>query len=140
VFSDDIPKTPDGFLAYVGLLGSLWFEVICLPTEENVGFLYLSDMLRSFTDKRYLTASFHAIVWDAKAGKRLSVARAFIRQVFRVFRLHRLQAVIPLTRGGAIRITKKLGFKEEGTLREARRYNGVWFGVLLLSLLESEVG
>lgn len=139
IFSDDIPDSPESFIAYVGLTGTLWFEGVRADTEENVGFVYLTDMQPSWNEKRFLSAFFHAVTWDAKAAWRQAVAKAFIRRVFKVFGLHRLQAAVPMKYGGAIRTLKKLGFVEEGRLVEARRYDGIWFDVLLLSILEGEL-
>lgn len=139
IFSDDIPRSPEGFLAYVSSAGTIWFEVIKNENQENVGLMYLTDLRPSWVERRFIDAFFHAVTWDAKAAPRLPVAREFIKMVFKLFGLHKLQSAVPLKYGGAIRTLKRLGFKEEGTLREARRYNGVWFGVLLLSILEHEV-
>lgn len=139
IFSDDIPKDPEAFLVYIGSAGTLWFEAVRCSDEVSVGLMYLTDLRPSWTERRYISAFFHAITWDAKAAKRLPVAKAFIKTVFRIFGLHRLESAVPLKYGGAIRTLKRLGFKEEGTIREGRRYNGVWFNVLLLSILEHEV-
>ncbi len=139
IFSDDVPPNVEGFLGYTAAARTLWFEVTRSDTGENVGFMYLSDLMASWTDHRYLSASWHSIVWDAHAAYRRNVAREFIKVIFRLFRLHRLNASIPLKFGGVIRNAKKLGFKEEGVLRESRRYKGVWYGVLVLSILESEL-
>lgn len=139
LISDTVPKDLDGFL--VSMVGSktLWFEAVNSYTGENVGFFYLTDLIPSHTEKRFVSATFHAVVWDGKAHSRIGVGKAFIKRVFEMFRLHRLQAIIPLNRGGAIRNLKRLGFKDEGVLREAVAYNGDWFSVLILSILEGEV-
>src|SRR6267378_2440407 len=139
IFSDDIPDTPESFIAYVGLAGTLWFEGVRADTGENVGFVYLTDMQPSWKEKRFLSAFFHAVTWDAKAAHRRAVAKAFIRQAFKVFKLHRLQAAVPAKYGGAIRTLKKLGFTDEGRLIKARKYNGIWFDVILLAMVEGEV-
>jgi RimJ/RimL family protein N-acetyltransferase len=137
IFTDDVPKTVEAFLTTLN--GSLWFEMVPQGTDENVGFMYLTDFIPSLTEKRFLSATFHAVTWDAKAAPRRQLARQFIREMFRRFHLHRLQAAVPLNRGGAIRTLKKIGFKDEGIMRDAVRYNGTWYGVLLLSILEQEV-
>lgn len=137
--SDDIGKDQISFFKFVTAPSTLWFEVIDVKSMQNVGFIYLSDMLRSGVEDRFISATFHAITWDAKAGRRLELAQKFIQHLFKTFRLHRLTAAIPLRFGGAIRIAKRLGFKEDGVLRSARRYNGEWFGVLVLSIIENEV-
>lgn len=137
IFTDDVPKTVEGFMAT--MMGSLWFECVNSLTDENVGFMYLMDFMPSQTEKRFLSATFHAITWDAKAAPRLQVGKDFIRWAFHQFKLHRLMVLVPLTKGGAIRMIRRLGFKDEGVMREAMRYGGIWVGILILSMLEGEV-
>lgn len=139
VFSDDIPQDVYGFLRYVLATKSLWWEIIRESTKESLGFIYLSDMMPSWTEKRYISAHMHAIVWDAKMAPLHPAGKGFILWAFKWFRLHKLYVAIPAKFGGSIRNAKKIGFREEARLREARRYNGVWFDVILLSLLEQEV-
>lgn len=140
IFSDDIPKTMDGFIAYMVQNRTIWFEVIRVSDEAHIGFVYFSDFLPSWTEKRYISCSFHSIVWDHKATPRRELVLDVIQWVFNAFGIHRMFAAIPLRFGAAIRIAKKFGFVEEGVLRGARRYNGQWYGVLILSILESELG
>lgn len=139
VLSDDIPHTVEGFMTFALTPNALWFEVWDVEARANVGFVYVTDLLPSGIEKRFVSATFHAITWDAKAGRRIELAKDFIGYLFKAFRFHRLQAAIPLRFGGAIRIVKRLGFKDEGVMRSARRFNGEWYGVLLLSILEDEV-
>lgn len=140
VFSDDVPKDALGFLRYVTASGTLWFELMEEETERHLGFTYITDLQTSWTEPRYLFANWHGVVWDSHAGRCLPATRAFIKWVFRAFNIHKLTTSIPAKFGGAIRVAKKLGFIDEGRLRKARRYNGVWFDVILLSILESELG
>lgn len=139
IFSDDVPRDLDSFLTTMLSSNSLWFEVVG-QDGENYGFMYLTEFIPSLTEKRFISATFHAVTWDGKAAPRIEIAKEFIRRMFRTFRLHRLAAVIPLPKGGAIRMVKRMGFKEEGVIREAMRYGGQWVNHLLLSVLESEVG
>jgi RimJ/RimL family protein N-acetyltransferase len=138
IFTDDVPHTSDGFLATMGG-ATLWFEMVKAETEENVAFLYLTDFIPSLTEKRFISATFHAVTWDAKAAPRRELVRRFLKEMFRRFKLHRIQAAVPLSRGGAIRTLHRLGFQDEGVMREPVRYGGSWYGVLLMSILENEV-
>lgn len=138
ILSDDVPDSVEGFLTYIVGSHSLWFEIVN-EKDENVGFLYISDLLKSYTEPRFINATFHAITWDAKAAPRRVIAEKFIRKIFGVLRLHRLTAMIPAKFTGAIRTAKKLGFKDEGRFRALRRYKNVWFDVIVLSILESEI-
>ena len=139
ILSDDITRDLLGFLSYAAQPNMLWFEIYETETDASVGFISLSDMLRSFAEDRIISATWHAVVWDAKAAPRRDIATRFIKWAFDTFRLHRLNAMIPLNRGGVARFAKRIGFQEEGILRQARRYNGEWYGVLMLSILETEV-
>lgn len=139
IFSDDVPHNVDGFLATMMGSSCLWFEMVNMETEENVGFMYLTDFVPSLTEKRFLSATFHAVTWDAKGGPRIGLAKQFIKEMFKQLGLHRLQAAVPLTKGGAMRMLRRLGFKDEGVMREPIRYGGNWVSILLLSILETEV-
>lgn len=137
IFSDDMDKTPQGFLRFVLNGGAIWFDIYDLLDEQPVGLMYLTDMTEA-SNGRLIEAMWHAMVWDAKAGPRRPIFRAAIKAVFAQLGFHRLRAEIPLHFGGVIRQAKKIGFKEEGRLRESKQYNGIWFDALLLSVLEKE--
>ena len=139
LISDHVPKNMQGFIRTMVGSFSLWFEMVRTDSGENVGFIYLTDMCPSLTEKRYLSATIHAVTWDSKASPRLDLAKRFLVNLFRMFKFHRLQMVIPCNRGGAIRMAKRLGFKDEGVMRSSVSYKGIWFNTLLLSLLEGEV-
>ena len=137
IFSDDMDKSPKGFLRFVLNAGAIWFEIYDLAAEQPIGLMYLTDMTESYKGE-LIEAMWHAMVWDAKAGPRRPVFRAAIRAIFAQLGFHRLRAEIPLHFGGVIRQAKKIGFKEEGRLRESKQYNGIWFDALLLSVLDKE--
>lgn len=137
IFSDELEKSPAGFLQFVIGAGALWFEIVDQDSDQVVGLMYLTDVMASYNG-RMIEATWHAMVWDAKAGIRRPVFKAAIKALFKQFGFHRLRAEIPLHFGGVIRQAKKIGFTEEGRLREAKQYNGIWFDALVLSVLEKE--
>lgn len=139
IFSDNMPKTPQGFLSFVLTTGAMWFEIVDLSIGPNeiVGLMYLTDVTTG-GDRPLVEATWHAMVWDAKAGNRRPVFRAAIRALFDKFGFHRIRAEIPLKFGGVIRQAKKIGFVQEGVIRESVQYDGVWFNSLLMSILEKE--
>jgi hypothetical protein len=139
ILSDDIPATRAGFERFVLTSGALWYEIVEETTEADVGLMYIADFVSSFTESRFLSASFHVSMWDSKIGTRMPVLKLAVRELFHRFKLHRLEMEIPLFAGGAIRIAKKSGFVEEGVRRQARRYNGQWWNILHLAMLETEV-
>ena len=138
IFSDDVDKSVEGFLNFVLGSGALWFEIVDAETSEAIGLMYLTDVKKSYTGSM-TEACWHSMVWDAKAGPRRPIAQDAVRAIFRTFGFHRLRAEIPMHFGGVIRQAKKLGFKEEGRLREAKQYNGIWYDALILSILAKEV-
>lgn len=139
VIPDDFPHNVDGFYTFVTGTGALWFEVINDRTDEQVGLIFINELAFSITRNRYTQALFHAIMWDGKAGVRRELGKRFLIWLFDRFGFHRLQAEIPLKFGGAIRTLQRMGFKMEGTLREARQFDGEWYNVLVLGLLDHEV-
>jgi len=137
VFSDDGPQDLAAFTRYVIETRGMWFEAI--GDGKSVGLIYISNMVQSYNHDEMISAMIHAVVWDAKAAPRRVVMEEFFRRLFPLLKLHRLEGQIPAHHAGAIRTLKKLGFSEEGRKREAARYKGSWFDVIVLSLLESEV-
>lgn len=139
ILSDDVPQNVQGFGMFVVGNGSIWFEIYDETENRQVGLIYLNEFARSPLKKNYIQALFHAVMWDGKISVRKELGRMFLREIFARFGFHRLQAEIPLKFGGAIRALRKMGFKVEGELRQARQYKGEWFNVLVLGILESEV-
>lgn len=139
ILSDEVQKTREGFEHFVLQSGAIWFETITKDAQESVGIMYIADFVRSSVENRYISASFHLSMWDSKISERMPVLREAVREIFKLFKLHRLEMEIPLYAGGAIRVAKKSGFVEEGVRREARRYHGKWWNVLHLAMLETEV-
>lgn len=139
ILSDDVQQDRNGFENFVLRSGALWFEIQDKSTGTALGIMYVADFVPSFTEHRFLSASFHISMWDSKIGPRMPVLKAAVRAIFAQFKLHRLEMEIPLFAGGAIRVAKKAGFVEEGVRRQARRYNGKWWNLLHLAMLETEV-
>lgn len=140
IFSDDGPQDFGGFLRFMTSHTVLWFEIVDLDEAAQVGVMYINGLVYSLNKPELLSAQFHAAMWDAKIAPRRDIGKQAIAKIFELFRIHRLETRIPLHHGGAIRTMKKFGFKEDGVMRKAVRYGGEWFGLLVLSLLESEVG
>lgn len=139
ILSDDVPKTVQGFSQFVINGGALWFDIVDLTYGAEIGLMYLGDLVPSYVTGKFISATWHAIAWDSKAGPRRPVARAAIKELFRQLGFHRIQTEIPACYGGAIRTVLKIGFVEEGRYRQARRLEGVWYDVRVFSLLEDEV-
>lgn len=139
VFTDDGPQDLQSFVQYVLTNTAVWFVIVEEETGEEVGLIFVDTFIRSPLDGSYLSAQFHAMIWDAKAAPRRSLAKPFFVWLFKTFGLHRLESVVPATHGGAIRNLRRMGFSDEGLKRESVRYGGVWVNTVILSLLDREV-
>lgn len=139
IFTDELPQNDEGFLYLIIHMNGLWFDIWDETEQKVVGVIYLSDIAPMLDGSGIFQATWHATVWDAKAAPRRDVARAATIRLMKMLKIHRLVAEIPLYAGGAIRNAQKLGFVSEGTMRAARRSEGRWHDVALLSLLDSEV-
>lgn len=138
IYSDAAPMTPERVTHLVLSGQAMWFDVIDETLDTSIGVMCLAG-IQFMPDSRPFEAEWHALVWDSKVGMRRAIARAALKAFFNIFKLHRIQVRIALKFGGTIRNAKRIGFTEEGVLRESARYNGVWYDQLILSLLASEV-
>lgn len=140
IFSSELPAGPAGMFQLVTRSGALWFEIYDQTLDEVVGLMYLSDFIPNFANTFVIQANWHGLVWDAKASPRMDVAKQAIANLMRMLKIHRLQAELPTSRGGALRVAKRLGFVEEGVMRKARMGDIGWSDIALLSILDEEVG
>jgi len=64
--------------------------------------------------------------------------RSIIRFGFDYYQLHRFEADVALPNVGSIRVLQKLGFREEGLLRERLFTEGRYYDEMLLALLKTD--
>lgn len=74
-----------------------------------------------------------------KKGIMPEVIPVMIRHLFDNWKLHRLEAVIESGNEASCRLSEKLGFRFEGTLREAEIKNGKRISLLIYSLLRTDL-
>jgi [ribosomal protein S5]-alanine N-acetyltransferase len=91
----------------------------------------------------HLGRQFGAIGYDLarfywKQGIMTEAIGALLRFGFEVRNLHRIEAKVRLGNAASIRLLQKLGFQEEGMLRESLFLNNHFFDVKIFSLLKSE--
>lgn len=75
-------------------------------------------------------------VWGRGIGSRAT--RAAIRYGFRWLNLNRIQLTVLETNPRAIAIYRKLGFAQEGVMRQAQWKDGRYLDVIMMSLLREE--
>lgn len=139
IVPDELTNTLDGYAAFVASGQAVFYEIICLEDKDVVGLMYLTDLVRDYAKGRFSSANWHCEIWDANAGRRKPVLLAALKELFNVYGIHRMGCEIPMKFGGAIRVARSLGFQIEGRKREAIRFGGEWFDVMLMSLLRTEL-
>lgn len=121
---------------YDRALGLLRSAHVIFEIGDFQGVLLITDMFIG------LRAEVSVIIWDRKG---LGLARAegpkdVMKWLMQTFQLQRLEAKVPVTNTLALAYDKKIGFVEEGTLRNYIQRGGKWEDVRQLSLLRREVG
>jgi ribosomal-protein-alanine N-acetyltransferase len=91
----------------------------------------------------HLGRPFGAIGYDLarrywKQGIMTEAIQALLHFGFEVRNLHRVEARVRLGNESSMRLLQRLGFQEEGLLREALFLNNHFFDVKIFSLLQSE--
>jgi ribosomal-protein-alanine N-acetyltransferase len=91
----------------------------------------------------HLGRQFGAIGYDLarlywKQGIMTEAIQALLRFGFEVRNLHRVEAKVRLGNDASMRLLQKLGFQEEGILRESLFLNNYFFDIKIFSLLKSE--
>ncbi len=75
--------------------------------------------------------------WQGK-GLGKEAMKSLIDFAFNRMNLHRLEAEVIEFNKPSLKLMKTLGFKKEGTLREAKYFNGKYWNILRFGLLKSE--
>lgn len=109
----------------------VWLEVT--EDEQIIGAMYLSDIIPGFD------AIGHFTFWDSVASGREPLALYAMEFLMDRYKLHRLSARIPVYQKGTIRFTERLGFVQEGTIREAIPHKGKWMPMHMYGILRTEV-
>lgn len=103
---------------------------------RDVGSTYLRDI-----DRHNRKAEFGIFIGeDSARGQGLGTAacREILRHGFLELGLHRIMLRVLSTNAAAIRSYCKVGFREEGVLRDDAYFDGGFHDVLLMSVLEGE--
>ena len=100
---------------------------------DDVGIVFLCDIEPGFE------ATVHFCFWDRRFLGREKLMTALLKHFITTFGLHRVVAEVPRYATFYRKAVERLGFEREGCKRQAVRYKGEWFDLLLYGILESEV-
>lgn len=110
----------------------IWIDMV-REDGESIGLCYFTEVFANFDAKGHFT------FWDKIAAGREPIVWAAGKWMMEAFNLHRLTAQVPPYQAGTIRFVKRLGFKEEGEIREAVTYHDRWFPLISFGLLREEL-
>ena len=127
----DLLRNFDGF-------ASLFLSKACTFFEVGLfgGVFWLSNIRIGHK------ATLHVVLWDVDVKKEVFGSKAFsdraIRDLFRLFRLKRLEAFIPTKYTQTCQWAERCGFTLEGILRKFDVYNEQPIDIAVYSLLKEE--
>jgi hypothetical protein len=112
---------------------SVWFELKKEGEERPIGIAYITNIIPGHD------AQGHIAFWDRIAGGREPLLLFLMEWVSDRYKLHRFSAQVPPYQAGVIRFVKKLGFREEGEMREAVLRHGRRWPLVLLGITKDEL-
>lgn len=104
-----------------------------LEVGDFQGVVLLTDLITG------LKAQVHVYIWDKTVRRRDDDARFLLKQVFMLLDLKRLEARPPEQNAKACAYAERMGFKREGVMRKAARYNNQLQDLVMYSLLEEDL-
>ncbi len=113
-----------------------YFMVVKIMSNEAVGFIRV-NCLTSSSRNVWL----RMIIGDKKSwGKNYAhdAVMTFLNWLFNELNMHRVTCETYATNGRAIRFFEKIGFKREGTIREAHFTDGKYYNIISFGLLKRE--
>lgn len=131
LFSDLTRGSLDNFMGLLQAPHTFWMEVY--DQRNLVGLIYLMGL------DQVVDIEVHVLFFDRRTKDKIALCRALVRWVFQEFKPHRLSACMPVIYHAVIRLAKGVGFKIEGTRREAALLGGQWVDELQLGLLAKEM-
>jgi len=111
--------------------------------SDCIGFAYLTDItkhsatLSGIMDRKAV----HGLGRRVREGRYTyaeDVSRTLIEHCFTTLKLHRIDTMVRADNRRALLLQKKVGWKLEGTLREAHWHDGVYRDVVMLGLLQKD--
>ena len=112
------------------------FKALHSETKEMVGHIELATI-----DFNNLSATIvHVLVKPElrNKGYGTEMTRKVLEFAFDYLHLHRVDLIVLDSNKPAVTCYQKLGFKEEGCMRDSKRYRQEYWSVLLMSMLDHE--
>lgn len=114
---------------------SLWLAIVERESKRHIGNIELSNI-----DLVHRRAEFKIIIDKAYHGKGYGTEAAtlVLCHAFGVLNLHKVYLSLNSKNKPALKLYEKLGFVQEGVLRQALLKNGVWSDIIMMGILSEE--
>jgi RimJ/RimL family protein N-acetyltransferase len=100
---------------------------------DDVGMFFLNEI------RPAISGTAHFTFWDKRTKGREDLCRDMIRYVFDTYKFVRIETRVPLYAKSALAATERIGFIQEGRLRDSVLYEGKWFDVNVYSILPRDL-
>lgn len=131
LFSDITRGDEDNFIFTVLQRNSFWFEVVEYDTV--VGIIWFGDL------HQIVDCSAHMVFFDRRPAEKIHITKKVVQWMFNNTAIHRVSVPIPSIYHSTIRLLGRMGFKHEGTKREALLLGGNWVGQCIYGITRPEV-
>ena len=120
------PRTVEAFERYLARLRGPAHIGYLIRTDENelAGVINISEIVRGAFQSAYL--GYYAFVPHDGHGRMSQGLRAVLGEVFRVHRLHRVEANIQAGNAASRELVRGLGFRQEGFSPRYLKVGGRW--------------
>lgn len=132
LFSDLTQNLYEAWVSALLAETTVWIEICEGDTLLGLGaFMHLDRILETET---------HIVFFDRRPSEKTEICKAVIKWMFNEYPLlHRMYTEPPQIYFAAIRLSRRIGFVEEGVKRESILIGGKWVNQTVLSLLRSEI-
>lgn len=128
VFDDFTRGSPKAFFEIMVSKDAMFYEI-----GDEVG------IASAVAIRPRLDAIVHLTFFDRRLKGREKVLTDIMHEVMTKFQLRRLTAAVPCNRRIMIRYLRRLGFREEGVMRDAYLTEGRYLDMVLFGLLKEEL-
>jgi RimJ/RimL family protein N-acetyltransferase len=99
---------------------------------DDVGMFLLNDI------KPAISASAHFVFWDRKFSGREELCREMVKYALDEFQLKRIQVEVPLYARKTMSAVERIGFVQEGRMRDTTLYKDDWFDSNVYSMIPAD--
>ncbi|HEY6022389.1 MAG TPA: GNAT family protein [Candidatus Paceibacterota bacterium] len=133
IFSDITRGDKDNYMRALTAPNSLWLEFWDEETHEIIGLAWVAEM------EMVIDAVLHMVFFDRMAAEKLPLYKLLLKWLFDSYPLHRVSVTPPAMYGATCRLLERIGFKREGTKREAMLIGNRWNDVRIYGITRHEV-